>query len=167
MTPADPDPAELVSSVGALDQAVVALREYLHRSGALRAVGVIERDGTHPAVVDCSRLAAIEVDLGDRVVQLAHGVSLDVPVPPLPDVRMLPAFEVDAVSGEITGAIGGLHRLIDGVRVLAEALGGSNVALAVFETTNDEVPLAVTVRAGSTDPAVISIGDEQFELPGA
>ncbi|CAB4920200.1 unannotated protein [freshwater metagenome] len=167
MTHSDPGAVEFVTSVGDLDSTVVALREYLHLSAAIRAMGVIERAEGTAAVVDCPRLEPIRVDFGDRVVQLAHTAQLDAPVPALPDVRMLPAFEVDPSSGEVIGTIGGLHRLVDGVRTLADALGGSNIALAVFETTNAALPLAVTVRAGSSEDPVITLGDEQFELPGA
>jgi hypothetical protein len=37
------EPIDLVGSVGALDEVVVTLREFLHRSGAVRAVAVVER----------------------------------------------------------------------------------------------------------------------------
>ena len=98
------DRIELVASVGALDGAVAALREFVHRSGALRAVGLVDRDpGEGPAVVECGRLAVIEVDFGDRIVHLPHGIELDVPTPALPDVRQLPPFDVDPATGEVTG----------------------------------------------------------------
>ena len=155
---------ELVASVGALDAAVAALREFVHRAGAVRAVGLVERDpGEGPAVVECGRLTVIEVDLGDRIVHLPHGVELDVPIPPLPEVRQLPPFDVDAASGEVTGTIGGLDHLVAGVLGLADALGGRNVAMGVFETTDPDVPLAITARAGGTEPVVIAIGEDQFQ----
>ena len=57
----DEDAIELVGSVGPLDAVVVALREFLHRSGAVRAVAVVDREpGEGPAVVDCARLAPID-----------------------------------------------------------------------------------------------------------
>ena len=161
------DRIELVASVGALDEVVAALREFVHRSGALRAVGLVDQaPGEGPAVVECGRLAVIEVDFGDRLVHLPHGIELDVPTPPLPEVRQLPPFDVDPESGEVTGTIGGLDHLVDGVRGLADALGGRNVAMAVFETTHSEAPLAITARAGGDEPVVIAIGDDpsnQFE----
>lgn len=161
------DRIELVATVGALDGAVAALREFVHRSGALRAVGLVDREpGEGPAVVECGRLAVIEVDYGDRLVHLPHGIELDVPVPPLPDVRQLPPFDADTATGEVTGTIGGLDHLVAGVLGLADALGGRNVAMAVFETTRPEAPLAITARAGGEDPVVIAIGDDpadQFE----
>ena len=161
------DRIELVATVGALDPAVAALREFVHRAGALRAVGLVDREpGAGPAVVECGRLSVIEVDYGDRLVHLPHGIDLDVPVPALPDVRQLPPFDVEAATGEVTGTIGGLDHLVAGVLGLADALGGRNVAMAVFETTRPDLPLAITARAGGADPVVIAIGDDpenQFE----
>jgi hypothetical protein len=165
MSEHDDDAIEIVASVGALDATVVALREFVHRSGALRAVGLVEREpGEGPAVVECGRLAAIEVDLGDRVVHMPHGIELDVAIPLLPGVRQLPPFDVDAATGEVAGTIGGLDHLVAGVCGLADALGGRNVAMAVFETTDEETPLAITARAGGAEPVVIAIGEDQFEL---
>jgi hypothetical protein len=166
------DRIELVASVGALDAAVAALREFVHRSGALRAVGLVDRDpGEGPAVVECGRLAVIEVDYGDRVVHLPHGIELDVPAPALPDVRQLPPFDVDPATGEVTGTVGGLDHLVAGVCGLAEALGGRNVAMAVFETTRAEAPLAITARAGGGGGVIIAIGEDpadqfQWRAPG-
>ena len=165
MSEPDEDAIEIVTSVGALDGAAATLREFVHRSGALRAVGLVDRAlGEGPVVVECGRLAPIEVDFGDRIVHLPHGIELDVVIPPLPDVRQLPPFDVDPATGEVAGTIGGLEHLVDGVRGLADALGGRNVAMAVFETTDDETPLAITARAGGADPVVIAIGEDQFEL---
>jgi hypothetical protein len=156
---------ELVASVGPLDETVVLLREYLHRSGAVRAVAVVDREpGLGPAVVDCGRLLPVEVDLGDRVVHLPHAIELDATAPALPELRQLPPFDVDPASGEVVGTIGGLEHVAGGVRGLADALGGRNVALAVFETTNPEVPLALTARAGGAEPVVVTIGEDAFEL---
>lgn len=162
----DEEPVEVVASVGELDPTVVLLRDFLHRSGALRAVAVVERTGEGPAVVDCARLAPIEVDLGGRVVHLPHAIELDADAPPLHgDFRQLPPFEVDAATGEVRSMIGGLHHAIEQVTALAAALGGRNVALAQYPTLPPDVPLSVTARAGSGEAPVIALGDEAFELP--
>lgn len=159
-------PVEVVTSAGELDVVVVLLREFLHRSGALRAVAAVDRGaGIPPAVVDCGRFLPVEVDLGDRLLQLPHEVQLHVPAPSLPHIHQQPAFEVDPASGVVTGAIGGLEHLAFAVRALADALGERSVALATFETTNAELPLALSARAGGAEPVVVTIGDDAFDLP--
>lgn len=157
--------AQVVTSVGPLDATVVLLRDFLHRSGALRVVALVERGpGAGAAVVDCGRFAPVEVDLGDRIVQLPHDLELGVIPGPLPPIRRLPAFDVDAARGEVTGTIGGLAHLAESVVALAGALGGRNVAMAVWETTSADVPLTLTARAGLPDPVVVVLGDEEFEF---
>jgi hypothetical protein len=164
----DEDVVEVVASVGVLDEVVALLRDYLHRTGAVRAVALVDRaPGEGPAVVDCGRLAPVEVDLGDRRVYLPHGIDLDVAPPELPPLRQLPPFEIDAQAGEVSGPIGGLEHVVDGVRALAAALGGRNVALAQFETSDPDAPLTVTARAEPGEPLVVALGEEEFELaPG-
>src|SRR3954471_14721307 len=89
------DVPELVASVGPLDPVVVLLREFLHRSGALRAVAVVAGEpGEDPAVVDVRRLPPTEVEVAGRVVLLPHAIELDAPPPPagLPSVRQMAPF---------------------------------------------------------------------------
>ena len=162
------DPIDLVGSVGPLDPVVVALREFLHRSGAVRAVAVVDREpGESPAVVDCSRLQPIEVDYGDRVVHLPHAIELDAESPPLPDVRQLPPFEVDVEQAQIASPIGGVAHLAGAVRDLAAALGGRNVAMAQFATNDPQSPLAITARADGSEPIVLALGEEEYPMePG-
>ncbi|MFM8561790.1 MAG: hypothetical protein ACKOB9_06785 [Solirubrobacterales bacterium] len=157
---------ETVASVGVLDPAVVTLREFLHRSTAARAIAVVEREpGLGPAVIDCGRFEAIEVELGDRTVRLPHDAPRDAVAPPLPEVKPIPPFEVDPQTGEVAGTIGGLEHLVDAVGSLADALGAGSVAMAVFATTDPANPLSVSCRAGGSEPPVVAIGDEPFELP--
>ena len=163
----EPD-IETVASVGVLDHAVVTLREFLHHSTAARAIAVVDREpGVGPAVVDCGRFEAIEVDLGDRTVRLPHDAPLDAVAPTLPEVKPIPPFEVDPGTGEVTGTIGGLEHLVDAVGSLADALGAGSVAMAVFATTDPDNPLSVSCRAGGSEPPVVAIGEEPFELPPA
>lgn len=161
----DEDAIDLVGSVGPLDPVVVALREFLHLSGAVRAVAVVDREaGEGPAVVDCARLAPIEVDFGDRIVHLPHAIELDAEPPPLPDVRQLPAFEVNVETAEIAAPIGGVAHLAAAVRDLAAALGGRNVAMAQFATNDPAAPLAITARADGSEPIVLALGEEEFPM---
>jgi len=162
----DAEVQETVSSVGELDFAVVTLREFLHHSNAVRALAVVDREpGVGPATIDCERFCAIEVDLGDRIVLIDHGAELEPTPAVLPEVKPLPPFNVDPVSGEIAGTIGGIEHLVDGVSALATALGGRNVAMAVFETDSAEYPLSITARADGSEEPVIALGDQAFTLP--
>jgi hypothetical protein len=163
------DVPEVVASVGPLDPTVVLLREFLHRSGALRAVAVVEgAAGEEPAIVDVRRLQPTEVEAGGRVVLLPHAIELDVPPPAnLPSVRQMAPFEVDTEAGEIAAPPGGVAHLASAVRDLATLLGGRNVAMVQFETSRPDAPLAITARAGGSDPLVLALGEEEFEMdPG-
>ena len=157
------EPIDVVASVGPLDVTVAALREFLHRSGALRVAAIVDlAPGEGPALIDVSRLAPTEVAMGGRVVHLPHAIELDVELPELPEVKRLPAFEVKPEAGEVAGPLGGMEHYARAVRGLAALLGGRNVAMVQFETNDPEQPLGVTARAG--DPIVISIGDDEYEM---
>ena len=162
---ADEAPIDVVASVGALDQTVVLLREFLHRSGALRVVAVVAlADAT--AVVDVPRLQPVEVTIAERTVHLPHALALDAPLIVVPEVKQLPAFEVDPATGEVSSPLGGLEHYAIAVRHLADLLGEENVALATWETTTPEAPLSITARRGE-DVLVLALGEEEFEMdPG-
>jgi hypothetical protein len=161
----DDDAIELVASVGALDVVVATLREFLHRSGAVRTVAVVDREpGEGPVVIDCGRLLPIEVDYGDRVVHLPHAIELDAEPAELPEVRLLPPFEVDAAQAEIAAPVGGVAHLASAVRDLAAALGGRNVAMAQFATNDPQTPLAITARADGSEPIVLALGEDEFPM---
>jgi hypothetical protein len=165
----DDDPVDLVLSVGELDQVVVTLREFLHAPGALRAVALVETEAgaAGSAVVDCGRLAPIEVDFGDRIVHLPHAVALSPAAPPLPHLPPLPPFEVDAAEGRVAGPMGAVERIAEAVSDLAAALGGRSVALAQWPSDDPGAPLGVSARADGSEPLVLSIGEEEFEMdPG-
>jgi hypothetical protein len=156
---------DVVASAGGLDPVIVMLRDFLHRSGAVRAVALL---GTSegPALVDCTRLAPVEVTVGERVVHLPHAIELDVDSPlPVPEVKQLAPFEVDAEEGRIASPLGGLEHYVRAVQGLSGCLGEDGVALATFETTDPETPLSISARGG--EPVILSLGEEQFEMePG-
>lgn len=161
------DPIDVVASVGDLDPVVVLLRDFLHRSGAVRAVAVVEQPGDDAALVDCARLQPIEVTVDERTVVVPHALELDVPEPlPVPDVQQLPPFEVDAAESRIASPLGGLEHYALAVHALSAVIPGArSVALATWSTTDPEVPLSITARSG--EPFVISLGTEEFEMePG-
>lgn len=158
---------DVVASVGPLDVVVVTLREFLHRSGAVRAIALLPaaREEDPPTLVDCARLQPIEVVAGGRTVHLPHAIPLDVEPLPMYDVRQLPPFEVHPDDGRIAAPLGGVEHYGYAVRALAGALGEGAVALITFTTTELEAPLSLTARVG--DPIVISLGDEEYEMePG-
>ncbi len=158
----DPDPIDVVTSVAELDPVVVLLREFLHRSGAARAVAIVDQ-GDDAAVVDCEQLVPIEVTSAGRTVALPHDVALDAVALPVPDVRQLPRFEVSAERGEVAAPLGGLEHYAEAVQALADAIPGPrSAALATWATTDPETPLSITARPG--EPYVVSLGDEQFEI---
>ena len=162
-TPPDEDePIDVVTSVGALDAVVMLLREFLHRSGAVRAVAVVDQDGD-AAIVDCSRLMPIEVTVAGRSVVLPHAIELDAPALAVPDVAQLPPFEVDAARGEVASPLGGIEHYAGAVHALADALPGArSLAIATWSTTDPDTPLSISARG--EEPFVVSLGDEQFEL---
>lgn len=159
----DPETIDVVLTVGALDATVVALREFLHRSGAVEVQAVVDRQEAPPALVTCGRLAPIEVTEGERTVQLPHAVELDAPAPELPSIPVLPPVEVDADEGVITGPLGGVEAMARVTIALAEHLGGRSVALAFFATTDPETPLGIGARPG--EEPIVTLGDAQFTLP--
>jgi hypothetical protein len=156
---------DLVASVGPLDAVVETLRDVLHRSGALRVAAVVDLpEGRPPALVDVGRLAPVEVRIADRVMHLPHAIELEAEsLGGAIELRQLPPFEVDPASGQVVGTLGGLDMLADAMRAVAELLGGRSVALAVYPTVTPGVDLTVTARYG--EPVLVTLGDEEWELP--
>src|SRR3712207_4561170 len=146
----EPDePIDVVLTVGELDATVVALREFLHRSGAVEVQAVLDRgDDVPPALVTCGRLQPIEVTEGERTVHMPHAVELDATPPDLPSIPPLPPVEVDAEEGVVTGPLGGVEAMARVTSALAEHLGGRSVALAFFASTDPGTPLGVGARPG-------------------
>jgi hypothetical protein len=84
---------------------------------------------------------------------------------PLPDVRPLPPFEVDALRAQITAPLGGVEHHARAVRALADAFPGRSVLSVAFATSDPDTPLTLAARSG--DPLVLALGEEAFEMaPG-
>ena len=157
-------PIDLVTTVGPLDAVVETLRDVLHRSGALRVAALVDIPDGPAALVDVGRLAPVEVQIADRIMHLPHGIELDAePLGTAIELRQLPPFEVDASSGQVTGTLGGLDMLADAMRAVSRLLGGRSVAMAQYQTITPEV--ALTVSARGDEPVVVTLGDEEWELP--
>ncbi len=161
------EPIDVVLSVGELDAVVVALREFLHRTGALLVEAVVDRGPlTEAVLVSCGRNTPVEVVDGDRTVHLPHGVALDPPPEaaiPVPDVKQLPPIEVDPSALTLTGPLGGVQHVAEGLGRLAGAIGGRTVAVAYLPTLGVDEPLGIAARPGE-DP-VVTLGDELFAIP--
>ena len=158
------EPIDVVLSAGELDPYVVALREFLHTASAIEVQGVIDRgDDRTPALITCGRLRPIEIVEDDRTVHLPHTAELDPVPPPLPAVPRLPPIEVNSQEGTVSAPLGAVNALADAVTALAAALGGRSVALAFFQTTDDETPFGIAARPG--EEPVLTLGEQQFALP--
>ena len=166
MSEGDDEAIHLVHTAGELDPHVVAVRELLHRANAVEVQAVIDRGAdAPPALITCGQMQPIEIVDGDRTVHLPHAAELEPAPPALPSVPPLPPIEVDAREGTVAAPLGAIDALVAAVSALAEALGGRSVALAFFQTTDDEVPLGVAARQG--EPVLLTLGEDQFELPSA
>jgi hypothetical protein len=165
----EPQEIDVVASVGPqLDGVIALLREFLHRTGAARAIAVVDHEpGEPPAIVDCPRLAPIEVTRGERVVALPHAIELDVLPPTLPDdLRQLPNVEVrfdDDGDVQLTGTIGGLEHMARGALGLAGMLGPRDVAVTMYDTTTPDLPLTISARTG--EQVVVAVGDVALDVP--
>src|SRR3954447_25618257 len=95
-----------MAAAAPLDVAAAALRDFVHRSGALRAQALVEPGPRRaPAVVSCTRLGPLAVIAGEQVVELAHDAPIDAEPPDFGELRPLPPFEVDRDRAEAAGVI--------------------------------------------------------------
>jgi hypothetical protein len=149
---------DLVATAGPLNNVVDALREFIHRSGALRVVAV-----TPDSMVDCPRLAPIEVTTPGSTVALPHAIELDVEDSiEVPSVVQPPPFEVDPDALEVRSPIGVLQAMGDAVRSMANNIGPTVVVMATFPTLPPEHALSITARGA--EPLVFAMGEELFAL---
>jgi hypothetical protein len=133
---------------------------YVAASGALGASAVVEA-GTVDVEADGS--ASLE-PAGSPIAEPLDPHA----APPLNlglAVRALQPFHVDPEAGEVSGGLGDLEHLAEGVRAVATALGARSVTLVRFPTADGETPFALAAREG--EGLVVVIGDEQYEMsPG-
>jgi hypothetical protein len=159
------EPVDVVLSAGELDPHVVAVREFLHRASAVEVQAVVDRgEERPPALITCGRMRPIEIVDDERTVHLPHTAELAPAPPALPEVPRLPPIEVDAIKATVSAPLGAVDALSRAVEALARALGGRSVALAFFQTTDDDLPFGIAARTG--EPVVLTLGEEQFHLPG-
>jgi len=117
--------------------------------------------GAPPLVIECPAEGPVTLSEGEDVVRLDADLLAAAPLP-LPEVRALPPFDVDALRAEITAPLGGVEHLARAVRELAQAFPGRSVLTATFATSDPDTPLHLCARGG--DPMVLGLGEELFEM---
>jgi hypothetical protein len=143
-------------------QLVVTLRAFADAAGALDAVLLLDQGAeVAPLVVECPAQGPVLLSEGEDTVQLDADRLAAAPLP-LPDVRALPPFEVDALRAQITAPLGGVEHQARAVRELVAAFPGRSVLTVTFATSDPDVPLHLAARSG--DPMVLALGKEQFEM---
>ena len=145
-------------------QLAVTLRRFVHDSGALEATLLLDQGAELPVlVVECPAVGPVLLAEGEGVVQLDVDRLAAEPLP-LPEVKALPPFEVDAVRAEITAPLGGIEHHARAVRAVAELFPGRSVLSVELATTDPEISLTIAARPG--DPLVLGLGaEEQYEMP--
>jgi hypothetical protein len=147
---------------GQIAQIAVTLRAFATAAGALDVTLLLDQGAeVPPLVVECPAAGPVLLSEGEDVVQLDADRLATAPLP-LPDVRALPPFEVDALRAEITAPLGGVEHHARAVRDLAGAFPGRSVLSVTFATSDPETPLLLAARTG--DPMVLALGEERFEL---
>jgi hypothetical protein len=147
--------------------AVATARAFAERSGATRVVLLIDRGEDHAALmIDLDASGDAEVTDDDAVAAVPRGALVPAEPHALPEIRAIPAtaISIDMLSGELSAPIGAIEHLAGAVTALAATLGGRSVATAEFATRDPDMPIAIAARPG--EPAILSAGDDQFELPG-
>ncbi len=146
-------------------EVVVTLRAFVAAAGASAAVLLLDQGAeTPPLVVECPADGAVALSEGEETVALDAERLAAEPLP-LPDVRALPPFEVDALRAEITSPLGGVEHHARAIRKLVDAFPGRSILTVTFATTDPETPLHLAARSG--DPMVLALGEEQFEMDPA
>lgn len=141
----------------------VTLRAFVRAAGAVEATLLLDQgEGVPPLAVACPAAGPVVLGEGDQVVQLDADRLVADPLP-LPDVRALPPFEVDAVRAEIAAPLGGVEHHARAVRELAAAFPGRSALVVELATTDPEAPLRIAARGG--EPLVLALGEEHFEMP--
>jgi hypothetical protein len=150
-------------------QLVVTLRDFVGAAGASAAVLLLDQgEGAPPLLIESPAGGPATLSEGEDVVALDAARLAAAPLP-LPEVRALGPFDVDALRAEVVAPLGGVEHLARAVRELADAFPGRSVLTVAFATSDPDTPLRLSARSG--DPMVLSLGEEQFEMdpawPGA
>lgn len=139
-----------------------AVREFLHRAGALRVTVLVDRGPARsPMVVDALDDGTLEVELGPG--EEGPGQDGAPAAVPVPDVRAMPPLHVTRTAEGVDLPLVQLAYLAGHVRAFAQALGGRSVATVHLATSDPALPLVIGAREG--EPLVVVLGEEAFPLP--
>ena len=147
----------------AAELAVATALAFADAAGAHRVILLIDRGEDVPALmVDAVHDGTAEITDGDEVEHVDAPPS--VAPRPLPEIRAIPhtAIRFDSFTGELSAPIGAIEHLADSLKALAATFGDRTVATAEFATSGE--PIMIAAREG--EPAIVSAGDEEYELPG-
>lgn len=144
---------------------VATLQAFLEGAEALRAVLLLDRgDAAGPLVVDCLLDGSAEVAEGEDVRAVAEPEWLDAtPLGPLPPLRSFGPLDVDFSALTVTAPFGALDFVARTVRDTAALFPARSVLAVGFESTDPARPLFLTARRD--EPMVVTLGDEEYELP--
>jgi hypothetical protein len=161
---ADADPDTSWQEIARHDRVMATIRDFTDRSGAVRVTVLLDVGEGDPPVLECEPGQPLTISQGEEQFIVPPAAIAEVPPLEVQAPRPIPAtaLEADADRGEVSGPIGAVEMLADGVRDLARALGGRTVAMAEFATRSGE-PLSVAARPGES--TVLAIGEHEFELP--
>jgi hypothetical protein len=148
----------------AVREAIATVRAFAERSGALRVVLLVDREG-QAAMVECAADGTVEITDGGRSWELPPGAPVQTTARTLPDVRPAPATALwlDPDTGELEAPLGAVANLARAVLGLARAFGGLSVASVDFATRDPAAPVTIAARDG--EPLVVATGDKRFTLP--
>jgi hypothetical protein len=137
------------------------VQDFAERSLAQRVVVLVDRGDERSAAM----LEWLDGGLTWTADDTTAAVDVEGVPLPLGDLRPPPAsaIHVHAEAGELHAPLGAIGHLADALLDLAAALGGRSVATAEWPTDDPDAPFTLAARIG--EPVVVSLGDEQFELP--
>lgn len=143
----------------------MTLRAFAVAAGASEVALLLDQGAdVPPLLVECPAEGRVRLSEGEVEVELDADRLAAEPLP-LPEVRALPPFEVDAVRAQITSPLGGVEHQARAVRELAGVFGGRSVLTVTFATTDPAVPLTLAARGG--EPMVLSLGEDAYEMDAA
>lgn len=162
---ADPDAHSRWAQLARHDVVMATLRDFTERSGAVRVTVLLDRgEGLQPPLLECEPGQPITISQGEEAFVVPPAALAEVDPLPVRAPTPVPAtaLEVDPVLGQVEAPLGAVDMLISTLRELAAALGGRTVAMGDFATRSGE-EISIAARPG--EPAVLAVGDAEFELP--